>query len=100
MAGYHKHALAIADALTGLDGVEVLPNPPQSPMMHLQLRLSIEELQRKVVEVARTDRIWTFPRPFSTISPTLLRVEFSIGDATMGFSPTEVRSLIERLVNP
>jgi hypothetical protein len=51
-----------------------------------------------VVEVASSDRIWTFPRPFSTISPALLRVEFSIGDATMGFSPTEVRNLVERLV--
>lgn len=97
MAQYHRHALAIADALTGHPGVEVLPDPPQSPMMHLQLMVTIEELQRRVVQIALRDRIWTFPRPFSTLSPALLRVEFSIGDATMGFSPTEVRSLVDRL---
>jgi threonine aldolase len=100
MAEYHRHALAIAEALTGLPRVEVLPNPPQSPMMHLQLGVTTADLQRKVVEIASSDGIWTFPRPFSTISPAQLRVEFSIGDATMGFSPSEVRHLVERLVYP
>ncbi len=99
MPAYHQHALAIANELSSLPGVEVLPNPPQAPMMHLQLSISTEDLVGRCVEIARHDKIWTFPRPFSAISPSLLRVEFSIGDATMEFTPAEVRDLVERLAS-
>jgi threonine aldolase len=97
MPAYYQHALAIAGKLSRLDSIEVLPNPPQSPMMHLQVRVSAQELQSRVVEIARRDRIWTFANPFSSVSPTLQRLEFSIGDATMQFTPAEVCDLVERL---
>ncbi|HEY0493417.1 MAG TPA: beta-eliminating lyase-related protein [Candidatus Dormibacteraeota bacterium] len=99
MPAYYKHALAIAGALGDLPGVEVLPNPPQAPMMHLQLSISAEDLVGRCVEIARRDQIWTFPSPFSAIAPRLLRIEFSIGDATMKFTPAAVRDLVERLVS-
>lgn len=99
MPEYHQHALAIATALDGLPGVEVMPNPPQAPMMHLLLPLTTAALEQRAVEIAKRDRIWTFARPFSPISPTLLRVEFSIGDATMEFTPAEVRDLVARLAS-
>ena len=38
MAAYVEHARAIAAALAGIEGVEVVPDPPQTPMMHLHLR--------------------------------------------------------------
>jgi threonine aldolase len=97
MPTYYQHALAIADALGNLPGVEVLPNPPQSPMMHLQLSVTTADLQRRAFDIARREKIWTFPRPFSTVSPAVQRIEFTVGDATMDFTPTEVRNLIGAL---
>jgi len=99
MPKYFDHALAIATALGGLGGVEVLPNPPQSPMMHLQLAVTSADLERRAVGIATHDRIWTFPRPYTTVSPGLQRVELSVGDATMDFAPTEVRDLIAALLS-
>jgi len=99
MPAYHRHAMAIAAALNNLSGVEVLPDPPQAPMMHLQLSISAEDLAERCVTIAERDKIWTFTRPFSTPSPTLQRVEFSIGDATMEFTPDEVRDLVGRLAS-
>jgi threonine aldolase len=99
MPTYYKHTLAIAKAVGDLPGVEVLPAPPQAPMMHLQLSVTAATLQRRAVDIAKRDKIWTFPRPFSTVSPTLQRIEFSVGDATMGFTPTEVRDLIAALAS-
>ena len=32
---YRRHALAVADALRDLDGVDIVPDPPQTTMMHL-----------------------------------------------------------------
>ena len=100
MPTYYRHALAIADALGDLSGVEVLPDPPQSPMMHLQLSVTAAELQSRAFDIARRDRIWTFPRPFASVSPMVQRIEFTVGDATLDFTPTEVRDLIAALGSP
>ena len=37
MAAYVEHAQAIAAVLAGIEGVQVVPDPPQTPMMHLHL---------------------------------------------------------------
>jgi hypothetical protein len=100
MPTYYQHALAIAEVIDDIPGVEVLPNPPQSTMMHLQLSVTAAELQSRAFDIARRDRIWTFPRPFATVSPTVQRIEFSVGDATLAFTPSEVRDLIEALASP
>ena len=97
MSTYYKHALAIAEALGDLPGVEVLPAPPQAPMMHVQLSVTAAVLQSRALDIATRDKIWTFPRPFATVSPTLQRIELSVGDATMDFTPTEIRDLIGAL---
>jgi threonine aldolase len=99
MPSYYQHAVAIADALSDLPGVEVIPNPPQSPLMHVQLSVSAAGLESQAFDIARRDKIWTFPRPFSTVSPTLQRIEFTVGDATMDFTPAEVRELIKALAS-
>ena len=100
MPTYYRHALAIAELLDDIPGVEVLPNPPQSTMMHLQLPVTAAELESRAFDIARRDRIWTFPRPFATVSPMVQRIEFSVGDATLEFTPSEVRDLIEALASP
>src|ERR1700682_6104318 len=99
MPSYYQHAVAIADALSDLPGVEVIPKPPQSPLMHLQLSVSAAGLERRAFEIARRDKTSTFTRPFSTVSPTLQRIEFTVGDATMDFTPAEVRELIRALAS-
>lgn len=98
MPRYYRHALAIAEALGGLHGVDVLPTPPQAPLMHLQLAVTAQDLRAHALEIARRDRVWTFARPFASDTPRLQRVEFSVGDATLGFQPDEVRRLIGALV--
>jgi threonine aldolase len=99
MPTYYRHAIAIATALGDLPGIEVLPEPVQTPMMHLRLRVGLEDLRRHALEIARADRIWTFARPFVSEGASLQRIELSIGDATLEFTPSEVRTLVERLVN-
>ncbi|MDP9072607.1 MAG: beta-eliminating lyase-related protein [Actinomycetota bacterium] len=100
MPAYHAQALAIASAVGDLPGVDVLPDPPQAPMMHLQLSVTVAELEGRALAIAQRDKIWTFPRPFSTVSPRLQRIEVSVGEATMGFTPAEVRDLIREIACP
>ena len=90
---YRAHALAIAGALRDLDGVDVVPDPPQTTMMHLVFRPARSRSSaRPPLRIAREEGIWTFgvlrrdrraaARP---------RVELETGDATLTFTPEEFR---------
>jgi threonine aldolase len=98
MPKYYRHAVAIARAVRDLPGVEVLPDPVQSPLMHLRFSVGLDELKTRVVDIAKSEKIWTFSRPFYSEGPTLQRFELHVGDATLQLSPSEVRGLFERLV--
>jgi threonine aldolase len=97
MAEYRDHAGRLAAALAGLPGVTVLPDPPLTSMMHVQLAVTAEQLEQRALALAERDGTWTFPRPFVSVAPGLQRLELSVGDATLGFAPDEVRALIAEL---
>lgn len=97
MADYWDHAKAIATALDSRAAATVLPDPPQTRMMHLELRVTPEELRARAVALAESEGIWTFAEPFAVDGPSQLRLELSVGDATLAFDPDEVRALVERL---
>jgi threonine aldolase len=99
MPKYYRHAVAIGKALRDLPGVEVLPNSVQAPMMHLRLSVGLDELRARALQIAKAEKIWTFARPFVSEGPSLQRIEFPVGDATLEFHPSEVRALVERLLS-
>jgi len=99
MPAYRDHAVAIAAALTGVPGIEVVPDPPYTPMMHLLIRATAPEMGAAVLQLARQEGIWTFGRWWTSDSPRTQRVELAIGDATMGFAPDEVRDILASLVS-
>jgi threonine aldolase len=100
MPAYYRHALAIAAAVRDIPGVEVLPEPVQSPMMHLRFSVGLEAMRERVADIARTDKVWTFSRPWASLGPKLQEFELSVGDATLQLSPEEIRDLFVRLVEP
>jgi threonine aldolase len=99
MSSYFEHAKAIASELRDVAGVEVVPDPPQTPLMHLLLRTSADAFRDAVVNLATTEGIWTWQRAQATQSPNVQRVELMVGDATMDFTPSEAAAVVARLVN-
>jgi hypothetical protein len=83
-----------------LPGVEVVPDPPQTPMLHLLLRTSADRFREAALRLAAQDGVWTWPRSQPTDSPHIQRVELAVGDATLGFSPEEVRHILQQLLRP
>jgi hypothetical protein len=98
MREYYGRAVEIADAIRGLPGLEILPNPVVSPMMHIRLSVGLDDFRERVGEIARSDKIWTFSRPYVSEGPTLQRFELHVGDATLELSVDEIRQLFERLL--
>jgi threonine aldolase len=95
---YYERAIKIARVLDRIDGVEVLPFPVQSPMMHVRVTGPCDAVTSRMFNIARTDGIWMFAGAYETEGPRLQRFEFNVGDATMTFTPKEIGQLFERVV--
>jgi threonine aldolase len=97
MGAYHEHALAIGSALRDVPGVQVLPDPPQTSMMHLLLRIDASDLREAALRLARDEGIWTWPQSWPS-PPGAAEVEFDVGDATLEFTPDEVAEVLRGLL--
>jgi threonine aldolase len=94
---YLEHARAIAAELAGLPGVTVIPDPPQTPMMHLLLRATGDGYAEAARRLAGERGIWAWRPSMPTADPAVQRVEFSVGDATLEFEPAEVAEVFSAL---
>ena len=93
-----KHARAIATALVKIDGVEVIPDPPQTPMMHINLRTTPQAFDAGVRRLATEQKLWAFGGSSPTDTPGIQRVELYVGDATLALKPTEIAAAVRFLI--
>ena len=91
------HARAIAAALADVPGVTVVPDPPQTPMMHLLFDVPAAVFAANSRRLADDEGIWVWPKPMPTMDPRVVRVELSVGRATREFSPDEAARVIAAL---
>jgi threonine aldolase len=100
MGRYHRHAVAIAKELRKVKGVQVIPDPPQTNMMRLLLRVDESKLDANACRIARERKVYTFKWSGEGYTRSTRLVELTCGDATLGFEPREVASIVAELVAP
>ncbi|HXH95831.1 MAG TPA: beta-eliminating lyase-related protein [Gaiellaceae bacterium] len=98
MPAYLDHARALGSALATIDGIEVVPNPPQTPLFHVLLRGDSERLADAAVSVAEERKVFLFAQTYPTTSPSWQRHEVSVGDSTLLLQPDEVRDLYAEIL--
>ncbi len=98
MGDYVAHARAIADALSPIDGVEVTPDPPHTNMMHIYLRSTPDAVIAGIRRLAREEKLWAFGGSVAADTPGYRRLELSVGDATLKFTPQEVAQVVGALL--
>jgi threonine aldolase len=98
MDAFCAHARAVAAALREVPGVDVVPDPPQTPMFHLHLRGEGEALFDRALAVAREQRVWILPALQPTAVPGVSRAEITIGEPALAISPAEAADLLARIV--
>jgi len=98
MPVYLEHARALAAALATVDGVEVVPDPPQTPLFHLHLDGERDRLVDAALSVAEERKVFLFADPGSTGSPRRQRHEVMVGEVTLALSPDEVRDLYAEIL--
>ncbi len=94
MEAYHQKAIEIAAALTGLDGVELVPNPPHTNMMHVYLRGEAAALERARAEIAREHRVFLFYKLGPSPIPAYQKFELSVHEGAQELSGEEVRDVV------
>jgi threonine aldolase len=87
------HARALAAALSEVEGVEIVPDPPQTPLFHVLLRGDRERLVDAALSVAEERKVFLFGDPSSTTSPSWQRHEVMVGEVTLALEPAEVAEL-------
>jgi threonine aldolase len=98
MPRYHERAVALAAALDTLPGVDIVPNPPQTQMMHLYLRGDRERLIAAALDLAQETGIWTFDRLSNSPVPTVQKLELTVGDATLDLTVDEIVKLFSAIL--
>ncbi len=99
MPTYFEHARAIADELRGIAGVEIVPDPPQTPMMHLRLRVDEKAFVTNARRFAEEESLFTWPGTAPTDTPSIRGVELTVGEATLQFTPAEVARIVNELMS-
>lgn len=95
---YCAKAIEIAAILKSLPGIELLPDPPQTNLMHVFIRGEKDRLEEATGKIAREQKIWLFRYFAPCRIPGYCKVEFTVGDATLEFSVEEIRRLFEELL--
>ncbi len=98
MPQYVQHAQEIAARLRDLPNVEIVPDPPQTPMMHLHIKVEESAFLRAAVQIAETEGIFTWAGTAPGLTPSTRVIEFTVGDATLAFTADEAAGVIKRLV--
>jgi threonine aldolase len=98
MGAYVDHARAIADALSKIDGVEVVPNQPHTPMMQIHLRTTPAAVIAGARRMATEQRLWTFGGSLPSDTPGYRWMELYVGDATLAVTAEEVAAAIRALL--
>jgi threonine aldolase len=98
MPGYLAHAIRLAEAVESLQGVEVVPRPPRTPMFHMILDVSADRFADTVRRLASNDKVWTWGRTWAGSTDVRQRVELTVGDATLAVSPEAFREIISAFV--
>jgi len=96
---YHERAKAIAAVLRTLPGVVVLPDPPQTHMMHVYLPGEPGWLVEAAVCLAREERVGLFGWVQGVEMPGYGKIELVVGDAADALADDEIRAFFARVLD-
>ena len=98
MTSYVDTAKKLADALRGRPDIRIVPDPPQTNMMHLLLTVSADDFVANARRLATNEKIWTWPKAMPTLDAGVQRVELSVGDAALEWDVSEIADTLAALV--
>ncbi len=99
MGTHHEAIRRVADAIRGLPGVHVTPDPPQATSMLIALPGARDRVEEAVLDLAEETGIWLVDRTMASPIQGVTLAELTAGAGTLGFPSEEIRSLFERVLD-
>lgn len=90
MPRLHARALSMAEALSAVEGVSALPDPPHTNMMHVFLRCDAEAAQDARDRFAEARGVWLFGGARPADAPGTCRIELYVGEAALEVKDEEI----------
>jgi len=98
MPDYVAHARALAAALATLDGISVVPDPPQVAMFHVHARRDAERLEEATLALSEETKTWLASFWRRGGDPATAVTEISIGESSLGVDVREAAGLYAELL--
>ncbi|MFL5942333.1 MAG: threonine aldolase family protein [Gaiellaceae bacterium] len=98
MPSFVRKAREIGAALARLDGVDVVPDPPQVAMLHVHVRGELERLIDALYEIAKERRTLIAGYFAPTAAPRVQMTEIGVGPPTLEVPTAEIAELYAELV--
>ena len=98
MAAYVERAREVGNMLAGLDGLAVVPDPPQTAMLHVLARRPFEALCEATLDLSEESGVWFAGEWKETADPMTQRLELSLGESSFGVPVEEARTLWSELL--
>jgi threonine aldolase len=98
MSVYFEKAKEIAQAIAKVPGVRVVPQVPQTNMMHIKFERAASKLETAFGEIARDEKVAMFLR-LQPIDDQSCKAELSIGDAGLDLDAELVTRLMSRAMS-
>jgi threonine aldolase len=87
---YLERARSLANALAGIDGLRVVPDPPQVDMMHLLFDRGVDDTLAARDRVAEDTGLWLFGGARADGLADRSRIELTVGEATLELDEAEI----------
>jgi threonine aldolase len=95
---YVDRAAELGATLAALDGVSLVPDPPQTAMFHVLVRRPLEPLREASLDLAEETKVWIAASWHETADPSVQRCELTVTEATFAVSTAEARELWQVLL--
>ena len=99
MPSFVRKAKDIGVALARIEGVDVVPDPPQVAMLHVFVRGELERLRDELFAVAKERRTLIAAYFAPTPLPNVQKTELSIGASSLDVPTDEIAELYAELVS-
>jgi threonine aldolase len=98
MPEFVARAKGLAAALGDLDGITIVPEPPQTAMFHVIVHRELEPLNAAALEIAERTRTW-IGHFEATELPGVQKTELTVGAASLEVAVDEARELYDELLS-
>jgi threonine aldolase len=98
MPEFVSRAKELAATLAGLDGVAILPDPPQTAMFHVLVSRELEPLNEAALDIAERTKTYV-GYFFATEVPGVQITEVTVDAGSFEVAPDEVRDLYRELLS-